>query len=89
MGNYIGGSAYSMAKQVADGYALVTVRSFRRLNPPELDKLALELGKALRDVRGEQPALDDLPAIQKRNRQIQRLNSCRMMLQTYRQSRRQ
>lgn len=88
MSNFIGGSAYAMTKQVADGYLLVTERTFRRLSRPELDKLAFELGKLLREIRGQQPAIDDLPAVRARNHQIQRLNSCRMMLQTYRRSHR-
>ena len=88
MGNYIGGSAYAMTQQIADGYLLVTERTFKRLSRGELEKLAFELGKLLREVRGTQPALDDTPAVQERNRRIQRLNTCRMMLQAYRQSHR-
>lgn len=88
MGNFIGGSAYAMTRQVADGYLLVTERTFLRLSRGELDRLASELAKLLREVRGNQPPLDDIQAIQQRNRKIQRLNTCRMMLQTYRQSRR-
>ena len=85
MGNFTGGSAYAMVKQVADGVLLVTERSFRRLGRGELDKLGFEIEKVLREVRGEQPALEDLAAVQQRNRKIQRLNTCRMMLRTYRQ----
>ncbi len=70
MGNFTGGSAYAMVQQVADGFLLVTERSFRRLG------------------RGEQPDREDLQAVQQRNRKIQRLNTCRMMLRTYRQRRR-
>ncbi len=88
MGNFIGGSAFAMIQQVADGYLLVTERAFRRLSRGELDKLGFELGKRLREVRSTQPPLDDTQAIQQRNRKIQRLNTCRLMLQTYRQSRR-
>ena len=88
MGNFIGGSAYAMIQQVADGYLLVTERTFLRLSSAELNKLDFEIAKLLRDVRGNQPPLDDIPAIQQRNRRIQRLNTCRMMLQAYRRSRR-
>ncbi len=88
MGNFIGGSAYAMTQQVADGYLLVTERSFRRLSRGELDKLGFEISKVLRQVRSIQPPLDDTQAVQQRNRKIQRLNTCRMMLQTYRRGRR-
>ncbi len=88
MGNFTGGSAYAMVQQVADGFLLVTERSFQRLGRGELDKLGFEIEKVLREVRGEQPRLEDLQAVQQRNRKIQRLNTCRMMLRTYRQRRR-
>ena len=85
MSNFVGGSAYAMVQQVAEGFLLVTERSFRRLNRGELDKLGFEIDKVTREIRGDQPAVDDLQAVQKRNRKIQRLNTCRMMLRTFRQ----
>lgn len=88
MGKFIGGSAYAMVQQIAAGYQLVTERTFRRLGRGELDKLSFEIDKVLREVRADQPSLDDLPAVQNRNRKIQRLNTCPMMLRTFRQSRR-
>ena len=65
MGNFIGGSAYAMSQQVADGYLLVTERTFLRLGPGELNKLDFEIAKLLREIRGSQPALDDIPAPKK------------------------
>ena len=88
MSNFIGGSAYAMVQQVAGGFTLVTERTFGRLSRGELDKLGFEIDKLLREVRGDQPALDDTQAVQQRNRKIQRLNTCRMMLRTFRQRRR-
>ncbi len=88
MGNFPGGSAFAMAKDIAEGYLLVTERTFMRMLVPELDKLAFELDRALRDIRGTQPAIEDLPAVQLRNRKIQRLNGALSMLRGYRQRRR-
>ncbi|MEM7585355.1 MAG: hypothetical protein AAF560_18340 [Acidobacteriota bacterium] len=88
MGNYIGGSAFAMTQQVAEGFTLVTERTFRRLSRGELDALGRQIEKSLREIRSEQPPLDDTLAIQKRNRRIQRLNTCRMMLSTFRQRQR-
>jgi hypothetical protein len=84
VGNFPGGSAYAMAKDIAEGYLLVTERTFVRLAVAELDQLAFEIDRALRDVRGAQPALEDLAAIQLRNRKIQRLTSALSMLRGYR-----
>ncbi len=80
-----GGSAFSYARDIADGFQVVTERSFKGLTKPEMDQLAFEIDRALRDIRAEQPAVDDLPMIQARNRKIQRLNGALMMMRTYRQ----
>lgn len=67
------------------GFLLVTERTYQRFAVEELDQLAFELDRLLRDLRGEQPALDDLPAIQQRNRKLQRLNSALSMLRGFQQ----
>lgn len=79
-----GGSAYAMARDVAEGYLLVTERTFKTLSRSDLDQLAFEIDRHLRELRGDQPALDDLPAIQTRQRKMQRLNSTLQMLRGYR-----
>jgi hypothetical protein len=76
-----------MANQIADGYILVTERTFQRMQMPEVDQLAFELEKRLREIRSEQPDLDDQSALQNRNRRIMRLNSAAQMLQFHRQRR--
>ncbi len=80
-----GGSAYAMARDVAEGYLLVTERTFKTLTRGDLDQLGFEMDRHLRELRGDQPALDDLPAIQLRQRKIQRLNSALMIMRSYRQ----
>jgi hypothetical protein len=83
-----GGSAYAMARDVAEGYLLVTERTFKTMTRPELDQLAFEFDRHLRELRGEQPSLDDLAAIQLRQRKMQRLNSTLLMVRSYRQRQR-
>lgn len=80
-----GGSAFAFARDIAEGYQVVTERSFKGLTRPEMDTLAFEIDRALREIRGEQAPLDDLVAIQARSRRIQRLNGALMMLRNYRQ----
>ncbi|HXO28632.1 MAG TPA: hypothetical protein VOA80_14890 [Thermoanaerobaculia bacterium] len=79
-----GGSAYAMTRDVAEGYTLVTERTFRNLTPPDLDKLVFEMDRYVRELRGDQPALDDIPAIQQRNRRIQRINQAMLVLRSFR-----
>ena len=80
-----GGSAYAMTRDVAEGYVLLTERSFKSLTRGDLDRLVFEIDRHLRELLGDQPALDDLPAIQLRQRRMQRLNSALLMLRSYRQ----
>ncbi|HEY0512462.1 MAG TPA: hypothetical protein VGH73_11190 [Thermoanaerobaculia bacterium] len=74
-----------MARDVAEGYLLVTERTFKTLTRPDLDQLTFEIDRHLRELRGDQPSLDDLVAIQGRQRRMQRLNAALMMLRSYRQ----
>ena len=80
-----GGSAYAMARDIAEGYLLVTERSFKRMAAPEMDQLAFEMDRHLRELRGESAPTDDQAATQYRNRRIQRLNAALMLLRSWRQ----
>lgn len=77
-----------MAHQIGDGFVLVTERTFGRMVAPELEKLAFEMERLMREVRADQPDLADIPALQKRNRKIMRLQGALNMLQAYRLRRR-
>lgn len=83
-----GGSAYAFARDASEGHFTITERTYMRMTKPELDKVAFELDRYLREIRGQQPDLDDLPALQKRNRKIQRINSSLSILRAYRRKRR-
>ena len=79
-----GGSAFGYARDIAEGFQVVTERSFKGLTRPEMDQLAFEIDRGLRDIRAEQVPVDDLPMIQAKNRKIQRLNGALMMMRSYR-----
>ena len=63
---------------------MVTERTFRTLSPGDLDKLSFEMDRHLRELRGDQPPLEDIPAIQLRNRRIQRINQALLVLRNVR-----
>ena len=75
MGNFLGGSAYAMASQIAKGYLLVTPIVLRRLTRGDLNQLQFELQKIMTDERGKQPPQDDTQALKARNRTISRINN--------------
>lgn len=85
MSGFMGGSAYSMARDIGEGYFAVTDRTFRKMSPAEINQLAHEIDRLLRELRGSQFPGDELQQIQARNRKIQRLNSAVMVLRGYRQ----
>ncbi len=88
MAPYMGGSAPAMASQVADGYTLVSAPQLKRLLDNELDQLQVELERILRDVRAEPMNLEDVQAINARNRKIARINGALQQLQMTRAKRR-
>jgi hypothetical protein len=83
MGTFMGGSAWAMAGQIGEGYILVSDRTWAQLDRGDFDKLAFELDKLLRETRGVQPPLDDIPALQQRNRKVSRLTGALGMLRSY------
>lgn len=76
-----------MARDIGEGYQSVTERTFQRMTRADLDQLTFEMTRLLTEVRGNQPDIDDLSAVQQRNRKIQRLNTAMMILRTFRRKR--
>jgi hypothetical protein len=75
MGNFIGGSAYAMSKDIAEGMILVNTNTFKKFTPVELKQLSFELDKVQKEARADQPPLDDTQAIQKRGRKLSRITT--------------
>jgi hypothetical protein len=81
MANFIGGSANSMASQIAEGYFLINKNTLKGYTPGDLGSLKQELDKLLRETRAETPAQDDAQGNQQRNRRINRISSAMLILQ--------
>jgi hypothetical protein len=81
MSSFIGGSAYAMANQIAEGYLLLNHTHLKKLGKGELSTLQHEINKTLTEARGSQPPLTDTAAQQQRNRKISRLTSALTMVQ--------
>jgi hypothetical protein len=75
MGNFIGGSAYAMSKDIAEGLLLVNMNTFKKFTTSELKQLAFELDRVQKEARSEQPSADDTQAIQKRGRKLGRITT--------------
>ena len=73
MSVFIGGSAYNMVRDVADGFVIVSERTFRKYGPGDFAEFSQEVNRFLTEVRSNQPALTDTEAIQKRQHRMRRL----------------
>ena len=89
MSNFMGGSAFAMARDIAEGYCQATERTFRRMSAAEMSQLSHEMDRLMRELRGEATANMESAELQARNRKLQRLNSAMMILLNYRQKTRQ
>ena len=76
-----------MVRQITEGYTLVSVVSLKRFTPEELRTLQLEIERRLRDLRGEQVDLSDIPSIQLRNRRVSRLEGALRVIRSTLQQR--
>ena len=83
MGNFIGGSAYAMSRDIAEGLILVNANTFKKFTVAELKQLSFELDKVQKEARSEQPLGEDTQGIQKRGRKLGRITTA---LQTINQA---
>jgi len=88
MGTYLGGSAPAMAKQVCDGYTLLSTTVVKRLDIGQMQQLEFEIEKRLRETRGEPMDLSDQDSLAQRNRRISRIESALRVLRSSMQKRR-
>jgi hypothetical protein len=83
--SYMGGSAYNMAREIAEGFIQVSDRTYRAMSASELQTLAHELDRHQRELRGEPSAKDDTVQLQSRQRKLLRLRNALMILNAHRQ----
>jgi hypothetical protein len=84
MANFLGGSAYAMSRDIAEGYVLLSAALLKSFSASELMQLRQQLEKVQREIRADQPASDDVQAIQRRGRKISRISSALLVLDTLR-----
>ena len=62
-----------MARQVCDGYILLSPVILKRLDVSQMEKLQFEMDKRLRETRAEAMDLEDQEGLQQRNRRLSRI----------------
>lgn len=82
MAHFIGGSAYTMAKDIAEGLILLNHTMLRKFNRSEVQQVLFELDKFARESRSLIVEQTDTQAIQKKNRRISRITSALQILKS-------
>ena len=88
MSPFLGGSAFTMARDIGEGFVQVTERTFRGMGDGELQQLAHEAERYMRELRGESGVQEDMPELQARQRRLQRLRQAMSILRAYQQKKR-
>lgn len=73
MSAFLGGSAYNMVRDVAEGYIIPTELTFKKFRPDDFTIFQFEADKLLREFRGTVVPAGDIEGTQKRQRRMQRL----------------
>jgi hypothetical protein len=73
MGAFVGGSAYAMVRDIAEGYIIATELTFRKFLHSDFQTFGFEADKLMREFRAAVPPTGDVDATQKRHRRMQRL----------------
>ena len=85
MSKFLGGSAFSMARDIAGGFVQVSERTYRKMTAADMNKLAHELDRHMRELRGEAVANEETAAMQARQRKILRLRNALTVMRAYQQ----
>ena len=83
MSPFAGGSPWAMARDIGEGYVLVTDRTFARMSRAEIDKLSFELERCLRDLRGTATAGLEAAELQRHNRKLLKLTGAQRVLRAH------
>ncbi|MGH9368076.1 MAG: hypothetical protein ACRD3M_10430 [Thermoanaerobaculia bacterium] len=88
MGVFQSGSAYNMARDIADGYIITTELTFKQFKDPDFKSFLFEADRLLREIRGNPAPADDVMATQNRQRRMQRLQQALVIANNVRSRRR-
>ncbi len=85
MTNFAGGSAFAMARDIAEGYVLVSERTFRKMSAAQMNQLTHEVDRHMRELRGEAGVQEGSAALQARQRKIIRLRNALTVMRSFQQ----
>ena len=62
MSKFMGGSAFSMARDIAEGFVITTERTYKSMSVGDMSQLSHEIERYLRELRGEAVATEETTA---------------------------
>jgi hypothetical protein len=80
MAAFVGGSAFTMVRDIAEGYVLLAEPQLKKFTVPELDQLRLEMEKSIRERRGSPPPQENTQEVQAHQRKLLRLTGALRMV---------
>jgi hypothetical protein len=83
MSRFAGGSPWAMARDIGEGFVLVTDRSLGRMARREIEQLSFEIERRLREIRGSPSANLEHQELQRRNRSILKLTGAQRVLRAH------
>ena len=72
-----------MARDIGEGFVLVTDRTFARMSRAEIEKLGFELERCLRELRGTATANYESLELQRHNRRLLKLAGAQRVLRAH------
>ena len=74
----------AMVRDIAEGYIIVSEHTFKKFQPQDIQSFLVELDKLLREIRSVMTSPDDMEALQRKNRKLQRLNQVQTIMGAFR-----
>jgi hypothetical protein len=72
-----------MAREIGEGFVLVTERTLARMSRAQVDRLSFEIERCLRDIRGAPSADLEALELQRRNRKMLKLTGAQRVLRAH------
>ena len=76
-----------MIKDIAEGYIIVSEHTFKKFEMGDIQTFTAELEKYTREMRGTVAPTNDIEAVQRRNRKLQRLYQTQQIVNNVRMRR--
>ncbi len=79
----IQGNPQRMARDIADGYILISPSSLKSMTPADIKTIKQSIAIVQREIRAEQVPLENVMEVKKKNMKLQRLSQALMIISSH------